>query len=337
MLSPAGAAVRDWVGDVFTSTPRPEPGLPEIPGGGRLLVQSPEGPWVVQPDGSRRLLGSYREASWSPRGLFVAAVAGRDLSALEPDGTPRWTITSERAVSGPRWSPIAGDRIAYRSGSALRVTAADGTGDRLIDPRTAAIPPAWSPFVPHQLAYVDAGGELRIADTESGRSRPAGIALPALTELGWAGGFILEASRTTLGLRAVAVAKLAGGTRTGARLGLRLPPGSELLDAELAPDGRQVAATVLLADGGTAVLLYKPRQSAAPRRLLTAPDRLPELTWAPDASRLLVAWPRFDQWLFLPLDGRREGRSLTGISAAFAPGERAAAFPRVEGWCCRAR
>src|SRR5689334_24178027 len=54
LLSPAGAAVRDWVNDAFTaSTPRPEPTLARVPGGGRLLVQTGVGPWVVQPDGSR--------------------------------------------------------------------------------------------------------------------------------------------------------------------------------------------------------------------------------------------------------------------------------------------
>ena len=336
LLSPAGAAVRDWVGDVFTDPPRPQPGLAETPGGGRLLVQSADGPWVVQPDGSRRLLGDFREAAWSPRGLFVATVAGRDLSALEPDGTPRWTITAPRRVFGPRWSPIRGDRIAYRSGSTLRVTAADGTEDRLLDPRVASVSPAWSPYDPYRLAYVDARGELWIADTESGESTGAGIALPALAELDWAGNFILEASRTTLGLRPVKVDKLAGKTEVGTtRIGLPLPPGSEVLDAALAPNGKRVAAVVRLGEGAerTAVLLYEPRQAPPPRRLFLASGRLTELTWAPDSSRLLVAWPRFDWWLFLPV-GRGSPRGVSGVAAAFTPGERGATFPRVEGWCC---
>jgi hypothetical protein len=88
MLSPAGASVRSWVDDVFTAaTPKPEPTLGEIPGGGRLLVQSAAGPWVVHQDGSRRLLGDYEEATWSPRGLYVAVAKGRTLSAVEPDPT----------------------------------------------------------------------------------------------------------------------------------------------------------------------------------------------------------------------------------------------------------
>jgi len=64
ILSPAGAAVRHWVDDVFTAGVRnSEPALTEIPGGGELLVQSQRGPWTVQADGSRRLLGDYREAT----------------------------------------------------------------------------------------------------------------------------------------------------------------------------------------------------------------------------------------------------------------------------------
>src|ERR671934_220788 len=45
------------------------PTLFRLPAPGRLLVESSEGPWVVQPDGSKRLLGRFLDASWSPHGL----------------------------------------------------------------------------------------------------------------------------------------------------------------------------------------------------------------------------------------------------------------------------
>src|SRR4051812_27245126 len=155
LLSPAGAAVRSWIGDVFTAGVRnARPALTEVPGGGRLLVRSSRGPWVVQPDGSRRLLGRYEEASWSPHGLFVAAASGRTLSAIEPGGTPHWSITATGPVSDPRWSP-SGFRIAYRVGHSLRVIKADGTGDHLLGP-AAPVAPAWFPLGTHLLAYVDA-------------------------------------------------------------------------------------------------------------------------------------------------------------------------------------
>ena len=51
-----------------------------LPAPGQLLVESAEGPWVVQQDGSKRLLGPYRDASWSPHGLYLTAVHGDEVS-----------------------------------------------------------------------------------------------------------------------------------------------------------------------------------------------------------------------------------------------------------------
>src|SRR6185437_7031143 len=110
---------------------RAEPALTRLPGGGDLLVQSPHGPWLVHADGSRRLLGDYDQATWSPRGLFVAAAGGRQLTAVEPHGDPHWSISSPARISSPRWAP-SGYRVAYLSGRSLRVVAGDGTGDRLL-------------------------------------------------------------------------------------------------------------------------------------------------------------------------------------------------------------
>ncbi|HEV7563279.1 MAG TPA: hypothetical protein VGO24_07230 [Solirubrobacterales bacterium] len=338
LLSPAGAAVRGWVDDVFTAgVPAAEPGLTEIPGGGRLLVQSAGGPWVVQPDGARRLLGDYGEATWSPRGLYVAVASGRTLSAVEPDGTPHWSLTADGPVSDPRWSP-SGFRIAYRSGRQLRVTAADGTGDHAIEAGTAALAPAWSPLGLSQLAYVDGAGHLRLADSESGASAGAGTALPGIVELEWGGdgATLLEASRTAVRLRPVSVQKLADRIGVGTGRRLALPAGAVVRDAALSPRGGTVALLVGLGrrrGERSAVLLFDVR-SGTPRRLLSVPGRLSELDFSPDGGRLLIAWPEADQWLFLPT-ARGAGRALGEVSAAFAPGVGAAAFPRVEGWCCR--
>jgi hypothetical protein len=336
LLSPAGAAVRGWVDDVFTTTPRPEPGLAEIPGGGRLLVQSAAGPWVVQADGSRRLLGDFDTATWSPRGLFVAAASGHTLTALEPDGTPHWSLEAAAPVTDPRWSPSR-YRIAYRSGAALRVTDADGTGDRLIDPATAPVAPAWSPLGVSQLAYVGADGTLRIAETESGEEIARAPALPGIERLEWTGsGLLLEASRSALRLRSTATGKLAAEIRLGPARELSLPAGAVVRDAALAPSGKTVAAVLGARNRlGPRGLLLLFAGGGGARRLLNVPGRLSEVAWSPRDDRLLIAWPSADQWLFLPIRPGREGRSVTGVAAAFAPGERAAAFPRVQGWCCR--
>jgi dipeptidyl aminopeptidase/acylaminoacyl peptidase len=337
LLSPAGAAVRDWVDEVVdTSAPQPEPTLTEIPGGGRLLVQSMVGPWVVQPDGSRRLLGDYEEATWSPRGLFVAAVKDRTLSAVEPDGTPRWSITAAARVADPRWSP-SGERIAYRSGRALRIVAGDGTGDRLLAHSTAPIAPAWSPLGDAGLAYVSAAGMLRIVHSESGGDLAIGLAGANVDEIEWAGGgsTILETSQGALRLQAVQPSKLEARPRIGPRRELPLPRGTTVVDAALAPK-RPVVAVVLTRwkEHGTrsSVLVFAPK-AKKPRRLLNVPGSLGQVAWSPDGRRLLVAWPAVNQWLFLPV-GRGEGRAVADISRAFSPGGRAASFPRLEGWCC---
>lgn len=339
LLSPAGAAVRGWIGDTFDAgMPNAEHGLAEIPGGGRLLVESRSGPWVVEANGSRRLLGDYREATWSPRGLFVAVADGRTLSAVEPDGTPHWSLDARGQVTDMRWSP-SGYRIAYRSGRALRVTVANGSGDRLIAPRTRPVAPAWSPLGVHQLAYISAAGELRIADTESGVELASATALTGVRELEWGGGVLLEASRRALWTRPTVISKLGGTVRIGLPRRLPMPDGGGTVrDVALSPSGRTVAALVGLRGRRgprSAVLLY-PAGGGPPRRLLRVPGRLGQLAWAPDGHRLLVTWPGADQWLFLPT-GRGEGRALAGVAAAFAPGHSSAAFPRVEGWCCHAR
>jgi hypothetical protein len=338
LLSPAGASVRDWVGDVFTSrTLRPERGLAEIPGGGRLLVAAADGPWVVQPDGSRRLLGDYGEATWSPRGLYVAVASGRTLSAVEPDGTPHWSLSADGPVSDPRWSP-SGFRIAYRSGRELRVTAADGTGDHPIAAGTAAVAPAWSPLGLSELAYVDDSGELRLADGESGAAIGASAALAGIVDLEWGdrGATLLEASRGAIRLRPVAIEKLATRIAIGAGRRLPLPAGAVVRDAALSPRGGTVAALVSLPSSRgerSAVFLFDPR-SGRSRRLLSVPGRLSELAFSPGGGRLLIAWPEADQWLFLPT-GRGAGRAVAEVAAAFAPGGSQLAFPQVEGWCCR--
>jgi hypothetical protein len=339
LLSPAGAAVRDWVGEVVeSSAPTPEPELARIPGGGRLLVQSAAGPWVVQPDGSRRLLGDYEEASWSPRGLFVAAAEGRALSAVEPGGTPHWSLTAEARVSGPRWAPT-GERIAYRSGEELRIVAGDGTGDRLLARSTAAVPPAWSPWGDAGLAYVGAGTKLRIVNSETGEDLTAAPALPDISRLQWGanGSAILEASPRALRLREVRTQKVGPGPALGPPRTLPLIGGGiSLTGAALAPDRQAVAAVVThWRDHGTRseVLLFAPG-AEKPRNLLTVPGSLGEVAWSPSGRRLLVAWPGANQWLFLPV-GRGKPRAVANISTAFSPGERAASFPRIEGWCCR--
>jgi hypothetical protein len=348
LLSPAGAAVRGWVDDAFTaSAPRPEPTLARIPGGGHLLIQTGIGPLVVQPDGSRHLLGDYEGASWSPHGLFVAAVKGRTLSALEPDGTPRWSVTASERVAVPRWSP-SGERIAYRSGFDLRVIAGDGSEDRLLAGSIAAgtppdarispayVPPAWSPTGDNALAYVTGAGRLRILDSETGAVLAGAPALGRIVWMDWgdSGKKILEASPGTLRLRSVRRAGHPPRPGLGVAHRLPLPPRASVNDAALAPQDPVVAASIThWRKHGTysEVVVFRPGQR--PRTLISVPGSLGQVEWSPDGKRLLIAWPGANQWLFLPL-GRGKGRAIANISSAISPDGRPHSFPRIEGWCC---
>lgn len=343
LLSPAGASVRGWIGDVFDAgVPNAEPALSRIPGGGRLAVSSAAGPWVVQPDGARRLLGGYREATWSPHGLFLAAAAGRTLTAVEPDGDPRWSITAPGRVADPRWSP-SGLRIAYRSGRALRAVHADGSADRQLDGSVAPLAPTWSPAGVDALAYLDKGGRIVVVDADTGRRLASAVALPGITALQWgAGGELLEASPDSVRLRRVELEKLGGGIRLGSVTPVRAPGSGRIVEAVLSPRGDAIALLRQLggvARTGTEVDVIDGATGAV-RRIFRTPGRLGEIAWSPDSKRLLIAWPQADQWLFVPVDGRGRLDAVAGISRAFAPGSRAGrgagAFPTVSGWCCSA-
>jgi len=107
-FTPPGEAVGEWISDAVRPARSPSaPALTSLPAGGRLLVTAEDGPWVVQRDGSKRRLGRYDQAGWSPGGLFVVATRGRQLVALEPGGAVRWTLTRPDSVSDPHGRPTA--------------------------------------------------------------------------------------------------------------------------------------------------------------------------------------------------------------------------------------
>jgi hypothetical protein len=178
-LTPAGAEMGELITDVVDpGRERAEPMLTELPADGRLLVKSARGPWIVQSDGSKRLLGTCDDATWSPSGLFVAVTRGRELIAVvgdssavgEPAGTVRWSLARPQRVSDPAWvGPHVDTQIAYRSGESLRVVAGDGTDDRLIDERVSETAPAWRPGGRHLLTYADRNGRVRLVKADSGR------------------------------------------------------------------------------------------------------------------------------------------------------------------------
>ncbi len=163
VLSPPGRAVLGEIRETV-GVERAQPALFSLPAPGRLLVASDAGVWVVQEDGSKRLLGPYREASWSPFGRFVVATRENELAALEPDGDVRWTL-ARPGVRSPRWTGTDTDtRIAYVDRTGLRVVAGDGTGDRLL---ASARPPTCLGPGPFTSRPRNSG--LVLADADTGR------------------------------------------------------------------------------------------------------------------------------------------------------------------------
>jgi hypothetical protein len=143
-LSPPGLAVWGSLRDAVRGEENAKPALFSLPTPhSRLLVNSAEGAWVVQSDGSKRLLSGYRDASWSPHGLYIAAIHGDELRALEPNGDVHWSL-ARRGLSSPRWS-FDGYRIAYFAGSSLRIVNGDGTDDHRLTRNVRPRALAWQP------------------------------------------------------------------------------------------------------------------------------------------------------------------------------------------------
>jgi WD40 repeat protein len=325
-LSPAGAKVADLVDEaIHPGEGNAQRKLTSLPAPGRLLATSPHGAWVVAQDGSKRRLGSYNDATWSPSGLFVAVARGRELTAVKPDGTVRWSLSAGRSVSDPVWAP-SGLRIAYRAGNAVRLVAGNGADDRLLAHRAAPTPPAWAPESDRNiLAFVGPNGTVRAVDVESGQSlwRSARFG-GGVQSLEWSStGRLLVMARSffvILDQRGHAISKG--------------PAGGPAEAAAFSPDGRAIALARRTGRRSELVILRTGPANPVERRLFAGGGRFTDIAWSPGGTWLLLGWRDADQWLFVhPAD--RKVVSVSEISRQFAPGiTRTVGFPRVAGWCC---
>jgi hypothetical protein len=315
-LSPAGATVGRLITRAL-GVRHASPALFSLPTSGRLLVSGPGGTWSIGPDGSTRRLGPWRQASWSPRGLYVAVAEPTQLAAVDPKGVPQWTI-ARRAVDAPRWFSPTGYRMAYLSGQALRVVAGDGSGDRILASDVARVAPAWRPDHAYQLAFVTRAGKLVVEDADSGRVLWRAAVGSHITQLAWSGPRVVAFSPG-------AVRAFAPPGRTVSRI--RLPRATPLLAGALAPNGH-TAALVLGGSGGEVILTDL--DEGRMRRLL-AGFGLGDVTFSPDGRWLLVAWPAADQWVFIRVTGQPRVVAVSHIRRQFSGGR---GFPELDGWCC---
>jgi dipeptidyl aminopeptidase/acylaminoacyl peptidase len=288
--------------------------LVRLPAAGRLLVNSARGPWVVQENGSRRPLGRYRMATWSPHGKFVAAVRnGYELVALEPNGKVHWVKPRKQGVASPRWS-YEGYRIAYLSGTSLRVITGDGATDWGLGQADAHVAPAWRPAT-HEVALVTLDGSVRVMDADKRTvlwTKHAGV--DGVRALTWSGDGALLLVRGNNSVRTF--------TARGGLLGASATKGPSVA-AAFAPHSHRFALVV----GPTVVIVNGDTLRFANRPLFTATRRLAGIAWAPDGSWLLVSWPSADQFVFVRI-GAPKLTAVSNITLQFGPGA------RVEGWCC---
>ena len=315
-VTPPGHAVFGSLRDAVRGEPNATPALFSLPTPrSRLLVNSAAGAWVVQSDGSKRLLRGYHDASWSPHGLYIAAVRTNELRALEPKGAVHWSIGRTGAIRNPRWS-FDGFRIAYFAGSALRVINGDGTRDRVLTRDARLGVSAWQP-ASHFLAYVNTPGNIVVRNAD----RPAQLAVirTRLTphQLQWTpdGRLLVAVGPHTIGIFA----------RRGPQLRRIDTGGATIAALSVSPDGKDVA--FIETRPGQSSLQITGTRAGPTRELFKGVGTFTNVVWAPDGHSLLLDWSSADQWLFI----RTPVKKLVAVSNIRVNfGQETA----LAGWCC---
>lgn len=273
-----------------------------LPAPGRLLVNSTRGAWVVEQNGSKRLLGPYREASWSPFGRFVVALKGSELVTMEPNGHVHWTL-ARPGLQLPAWGGQHDNtRIAYLSRHNLHVVAGDSTGDsmRCAD-NVAPVAPVWQPGSLSVLAFA-ASDRVLVYDITTCR-RLFVHQTPTPRKLQWSSDGTLLLVVSGIGadvydLHGHVVAEVGADDATFIGRTNRI--------VELK------AGNVLGLGFGTAFHAVGLRQIVS----------------SPDGRWLLLTWPAANQWVFVRVQAPHTIRAYSGIKQQFGTGK----FPVVAGW-----
>jgi hypothetical protein len=294
--------VHRWI-DRTLGVKHARPALFSLPAPGQILVAGQAGTWTVSSDGSKRRLGPWRDATWSPHALYVAVAQRDQLAALNLRGITQWSV-ARPDVRFPRWYAPNGYRIAYLSASSLRVVAGDGGGDRQLARGVASVAPAWRPDHPYEVAYATRGGELVARDADTAAIEWRRQVQPRPRMLSWSA----NGSRLLVLTKATALVYDASGRRIA-----RIVAGGGLSDGALSPDGRRVA---LLSGGELTVTDVGGRT-----RRLFAGAGLRQLAFSPDGQWLLVGWPRTSGSSCTPPDVRGSS-PCPGSRSSSAPSRR---------------
>ncbi len=291
-----------------------------LPTPGRLLVESPKGPWVVSADGSRRLLGPYRQAAWSPFGRYVVATRRDELVTMDPQGHVHWTL-ARPAVASPSWGGTRTDtRIAYLSNHVLRVVAGDGTGDH---PVCGGVivggAPVWKPGSLEVIAYPARDGGVTVFDAARCQPLWHGPAEAVPVRLEW----------STDGKRLLAFAP--HGLRVydlHGRVVAQDDPSDATHDADATFIGGTPAVVAIRLAGSPGQEGSNIFRLGNGRTLFSVGGALYQVLPSPDGRWLLVTAPAADQWIFVRVRGARRIVAVSGITRQFGGGS----FPHVSGW-----
>jgi hypothetical protein len=297
-FSPPGRAVVDAVRRTIGISPA-APALFRLPAPGRVLVSGGGGTWVVAADGSKRRLGNYTEAAWSPHGLFVIATSSTELAAIDPaNADVHWSLARPK-LAFPRWGGSRTDtRVAYLSDGRLRVVAGDGTGDAAAGARSR-VEPAWRPGDRRQLAFVASDGRVRLLGAWRSSRRYA-----AARALVW------SADGSSLLLVTARELVLFDGASGRAHV---LP----VRDVSAAAFSRTGELAVTRRN---ALLVFSGGET---RTVFTGPGRLRGVVWSPNGRWLLTELPSAGQWIFI---GGRHVLAVSHIAREFG------GLPSLDGW-----
>jgi WD40 repeat protein len=325
-ITPPGRAVlggvRDAIGrEKVVGVKGAQPSLFSLPAKGRVLAVSTRGPWVINPDGSKRLLGAYRAAAWSPFGKYIVATKVNQLDTLEPGGRLHWSI-AKPGITDARWGGTATDtRIAYLSGSALHVIGGNGEGDRILVAKAAPVAPSWKAGDEHVLVYATPDRHVRIVDTDSGH-----------VVGGWQGG-PKQLAFSPDGKAILARSSKAIDTYSAIGFHTAHLTGGKFVDAAWAPTAGTLAYVTFDPVAQRSTVWAVDRSGAGrPQQLFGGAGRIGSVTWSPDGRWVLASWDSADQWVFI-----RSGDGATKVVARSSISEQlnghpGGAFPAVAGW-----
>jgi hypothetical protein len=326
ILSPPGLAVLGSIRDAVRGEQNAKPALFSLPSPGRLLVQSSRGAWVVQSDGSKRLLAGYRDASWSPHGLYLAAVQDHELRALEPNGKVHWSLARGSAIRFPVWSDATRPccRIAYLAGQTLRVVNGDGTGDHLVAAHVANAAPVWRPRT-HQLAYVESSGRVRVVNADTLHT-VAAWRRGTPEQLAWSADGRLVAART----REHPIFVLRpDGTFVEGMSTASLAPGNPFTAFAFGPRAGTLAVVSHNPVTNRSVVSIDALFGGTEQTVFSGPGLFDGVNWSPNGRWLVLHWVDADQLLFIRIGSARKlPKAVANIAADFG------ANAMLSGWCC---